>query len=480
MDRQQVKQAKAVLEDFKRQLVTIKAAMTDVESRIITMTNTLASVSSIPNEILATIFKEVCASDGYSGDGTDAPRSDLPSMVLVSHINRRFRHVAIDTPSLWARVHIHLSSTVDIHLMDAYFERSKSNVLRIWIIGVTHQLDSVHKVVGRLLPHTGRWKTLSVLSDTETIMRQIVLSLQYLCVPQLESIHIQLKVLPLGTTGTQVRIFQGGAPALKSVVLRNINLLGCFPPLSAVETLHNSTTRPHQMALSHSQFRDILIGAQSLTNLQLSTAAFDPDIGTDLEAIDLPSLRTLVLIVDRYPFQMEGNSLIRVFKTLRIPSLQTLKLHAVAPVCAPDIVQFLQAEGHLRYPSLQSLAFADTNCSEYFPLDLARALPNITSLSLTRSTEDFVLKLLMNRDDIISPSLWPHLKTLELVNKDIDLDLLRNFLRSREGNIHSLTLSMVGAIPLDFDDWLKAHVKYVDIATQYAFRTLQPSFHRLI
>ena len=226
MDRQQVKQAKAVLEKFKRQLVTIKAAMIDVESQIITMTNTLAPVSSIPNEILAIIFKEVCGSDGYSSDGIDAPRSNLPSMVLVSHINRRFRHVAIDTPSLWARVHIHLSSTLDIHLMDAYLERSKSNVLRIWIIGVTRQLDSLHKVVGKLLPHTGRWKTLSVLSDMETVMRQIVSSLQHLCVPQLESIHIQLKVLPLGTTGTQVRIFQGGAPALKSVVLRNINLLG--------------------------------------------------------------------------------------------------------------------------------------------------------------------------------------------------------------------------------------------------------------
>src|ERR1700732_3244576 len=114
-DRRQAQQAKAHLDDFKIQLATLRATMANVEKQIVDMTNSLAPVSSIPNEILATIFKEVSTSDDYlRGDGPHVPRSKLPSLMLVSHVSRRFRNVGIGTPSLWTNVHLHLSSILDI------------------------------------------------------------------------------------------------------------------------------------------------------------------------------------------------------------------------------------------------------------------------------------------------------------------------------------------------------------------------------
>ena len=87
------------------------------------MTNTLAPVSSIPHEILATIFKEVCRLDGYLHDGVDVlcPHSKLPS-IIPSYVNHCFCQVTIGMLFLWTCMHIHLSNTMDIYLLGAYLE----------------------------------------------------------------------------------------------------------------------------------------------------------------------------------------------------------------------------------------------------------------------------------------------------------------------------------------------------------------------
>jgi hypothetical protein len=261
----------------------------------------------------------------------------------------------------------------------------------------------------------------------------------------------------------QVRIFRGGASALTSVEFMNVNLHHSFPPLAALEALNYQIPFCQAAALIYNQFRDIAMAAPSLTDLRLSTKAFVTDIGTELEPIDLPSLRTLVLAINLSPFSLEDSTcFLNLLKNFRIPGLQTLKLNAACPEQVTCFMHFLQAEAYVRYPLLQSLALV--NCSDCFTLDLIHAIPNIRTLSLIRSAEDVVLKLLVDGDIIKSP-LWPGLEALEL--EVFNLNLLREFISSREGRIDSLTLrEVVGspAIPSDFDDWLKARVRNVDIS----------------
>ena len=469
LDRKQAQEAKAVLDDFTSQLAMVRATVTDLERRIVDMTNTLAPVSSIPSEILATIFKELGASDGYLRYETRTPRSKLPSIMLASHVNRRFRHVAVGTPSLWTGVHIHLSSDMDIYLMEAYLERSQSCGLDIHVVNYTHTPEGIYQVFGRLVSHCGRWKTLSVESESSFCMRRIISGLQSLCVPQLESIQIALSGsipdgTPISSTDSDVHIFRGGAPALASIELRNVSLLCCFPPLNALRTLDNQTFSRHTHLLSYDQFHHISMTTPFLTKLRLSNLLFSPDIGNELVPIDLLSLRTLTLVMQMDPSKEDGSPLIDVFKALRIPCLQTLEIKSATTAQTSSVLKFLQAEARLRYPALQSLALRDINCSNCITLDLIHALPNITSLSLIHAAEDIVLKILTEKEVFVS-QMWPQLRTLEVAV--VDLDLLREFISARESRIDSLTLARARGspeIPPDCYEWLKAHVRFVNIS----------------
>jgi len=457
LDRQQRQQTKAVLEDLTSQLEILRETMADVETRIINMTNTLALVSSFPTEIIAAIFKEVGLSDGYSRGDMDMQCRKLPSIVLASHVNRQFRDIAIGTSSLWSSIDLHLSSTMDLYLMDIYLERSKSSLLDIHIVGNIVNFDIVHRVVGRLLPHCGRWRSLSIEADSTVCMHGIIPALQYLCVPKLVSMDISLfKPWDPHLHGVCVSIFSGGALTLRSSKFVNLSLLECRPPLSALDTLDLQVVSPWPMALKYNEFRDILMAAPSLTDLRLSSMVFQLDPEVQLEPVDLPYLQILALSIDAAVYAGRSDLLIDIFKALRIPGLQTFKLYNLYSQHSATVLHYLQAEAH-RYPLLHSLALKDVEWSGCLIPDIIHALPNITSLSLIRSAENVVLNLLM--DGTTMSPLWSQLKALELAV--VDFELLHKFLSSREGRVDSLTLIRCHAVPQDFDEWLKAHVRYV-------------------
>src|SRR5882672_1060959 len=57
------------------------------------LVNEASPISSLPNEILAMIFEAGYSSSAY----------ELPFEILVTHITRRFRNIAIPNPQLWNR-----------------------------------------------------------------------------------------------------------------------------------------------------------------------------------------------------------------------------------------------------------------------------------------------------------------------------------------------------------------------------------------
>jgi hypothetical protein len=76
------------------------------------------SIKSLPDDILAIIFEH--AHDFLN---------DRNAPLAISHVNRRFRHVALSTPRLWS--HLHDSATAAE--LQEYLFRSKSVDLSIYI-----------------------------------------------------------------------------------------------------------------------------------------------------------------------------------------------------------------------------------------------------------------------------------------------------------------------------------------------------------
>ncbi|KII92530.1 hypothetical protein PLICRDRAFT_102822, partial [Plicaturopsis crispa FD-325 SS-3] len=90
------KQLEATERDLLQQLRQVQYTLAHVRSRVSSLLNRGAPVSRLPTEVLAKIF--------WHGDPAYKTQGPLPAQVIVSHVSRHWRQVAIDTPMLWTRI----------------------------------------------------------------------------------------------------------------------------------------------------------------------------------------------------------------------------------------------------------------------------------------------------------------------------------------------------------------------------------------
>lgn len=109
-----------MLESRNEETITTHAELSrktrDLERLLLNLQQELAPVLSLPNELLSAIF-EVLACD-------KSPTSPHIG-ILLSHVSRRFRDVAMNTRLLWTRIEVSLYTSFDMII--AYLQRSGSS-----------------------------------------------------------------------------------------------------------------------------------------------------------------------------------------------------------------------------------------------------------------------------------------------------------------------------------------------------------------
>jgi hypothetical protein len=107
------------------QLSTLRSSLKNNQDQIAQLLRNLrAPTASLPNEILSEVFKA----------GPSTPWDCLNHAMSVSQVTRRWRGVAISTPSIWAAIHIGLFSMRNwLKLMEVFLERSRETPLDIII-----------------------------------------------------------------------------------------------------------------------------------------------------------------------------------------------------------------------------------------------------------------------------------------------------------------------------------------------------------
>jgi len=126
--------------------------MRHVHAQIHELTNRLAPISTLPTEVIGAILEI-----NLHSDIMERYAERLPSIVVASHINRRFLEVAIGTPTLWTNLDFSLMKSP---LLDTMLERSGTCLVDIYL--QHHDPVVFNHMRARIIPHVGRWRVFRI------------------------------------------------------------------------------------------------------------------------------------------------------------------------------------------------------------------------------------------------------------------------------------------------------------------------------
>ncbi|KAF5334697.1 hypothetical protein D9611_011989 [Ephemerocybe angulata] len=101
-----IQEDKAVLEELEAQIVVLTAARDGRAARIRRHTALLSPIKGLPDDILSTLFLTLLTHPGHRDEWI----SNAHPAVALSHVCRRWRQLALQTPMLWSSINIYIPS----------------------------------------------------------------------------------------------------------------------------------------------------------------------------------------------------------------------------------------------------------------------------------------------------------------------------------------------------------------------------------
>ncbi|OSD07618.1 hypothetical protein PYCCODRAFT_1359216, partial [Trametes coccinea BRFM310] len=323
----------------------------------------MSPIHSLPVELLTAIFQLGVDSDPIPDDQI---RGQPTFELLISHVCRYWRQVALHTPHLWTT--IHFRTRAHMARADAYLARNGKLPIDIYVDTCSEDDYQLRKdllfrreflpVFDILLPHIDRWRELHlIVADLEckSYARKVLSTCG--TAPALTTLqlwHVQnwgnSERLYNHIGPPPVVVFGGALPSLKHIILQGVNLPWSRSPflrnLSTIEfALHSDNVRmPFEL------WRDMLNNSPNLLRLSLlfagpraapsGTSAVPDGIewwgaeppppdavlapGTRLppstDPVQLLQLRDLLLN------NLECDYLLALFRTLHAPNVRSLHL----------------------------------------------------------------------------------------------------------------------------------------------------------
>lgn len=401
-------------------------------------------ISRLPNELLAFIFE---AARSYA--------------LYLSHVNRRWRCVALQSPSLWRNIHLPNQSFDEIV---EYLNRSHPLSLII-TIDVDDGDFFNRQAFAMIVKHVSRWHSFDIYSTNQDALDGISADLRDLSAPRLTRLSIKLLHYEDGRIDNHkwcIPMFKGGAP-LHTVHIRGFTISRALLPTAAIVDLKLDIRDISTRCMDYG----ILASMPNLRilTLQGSILWFHP-INRGHPVI-LPLLEQLTC----------GSASIRsLFLSTIMPNLRYLRLVSdskdnwdVYDPGGDNAQAFLDAIAKCphspAFPNVEELHY--DICANYAADCIFVALPRVSLVRFSpllgqdnwRFCNAFFKALI---DD---PLRWPYLGTI-MFNRLSDqvFESLRDFLIARSSEERLFTIHITTEPSCDKVQWLREHVN-LELAT---------------
>ncbi|KAJ7106447.1 hypothetical protein C8R43DRAFT_963416 [Mycena crocata] len=285
------------LEDVEAEILALERALNVLQTERSLIQERLGTykypVLTLPNEIVSEIFVHFLPA--YPDC---PPMTGLLSPTLLTHICRKWREIALTTPTLWRA--IELPSDLDpiqrVHLFDSWLERSCFSPLslKIDLYSPGVEID----VLQTLLPHRVRWEflELNIEGDHLHILKGPT--------PLLRELHLRLDE----STSSRVSLLED--PLLRTAILGDDAAASVILPWAQLTSLSLHRVYPRECT-------PILLQTSSLVHCELRLFRDHPDtIQPDLK---IPYLKSLILV-------NEHQQAPECLNTFIVPALQKLEV----------------------------------------------------------------------------------------------------------------------------------------------------------
>ncbi|CCM02469.1 uncharacterized protein FIBRA_04569 [Fibroporia radiculosa] len=375
-------------------------------------------IMRLPNELLAHIFA-LGAED------------DIMLPVVISHVCRAWRKLALHTPSLWRRVvldsrlsmwtqriHRAKACTLDIQLANQQMSLDRTNYI------VPLDAQTVLYYMHLVIPFIPRWRSLEIKFDIYTpYLWNAALSACCDSTPAVQAHFLrELSLIYPGNDDTkEFVLFNGVAPRLRRVTLWGIRLAwypSLFQHLTFLDYTHHGFTRGHEAA------SDVLQILQVSSRLEVLRLAF-PWRGDSNSRYSNPSARTTTLPrLATLTLSIEGPdippALLHVLMHLSLPAIRTLRLVSRYPFRRPTLFPRLRhvLKALPQLPTLRHLYVEYGWLDSRFVHPLVQSLPRLQHVVLHGPQVDAsFLQTLMStlRARRSADGNWQPLRGLELV-----------------------------------------------------------------
>jgi len=319
-------------ESLSQELQDVEHALKTVSLQVITLTNELAPITSLPTEILGAIFAEAC------------------NFVTLGRVIHRWREIVNDTPQFWSTVEFsilryYFDPSLEEYRLNLALERSSQfpldvNFTLCWN-GFPHiraearyaQFEESNtpstsqvsqyprsflaRYLKALMSHAHRIRSLTITTLWHGALYQILTAFLDITAPLLERIVIDIpQSNVIDDDSPRPFVFlKGGAPMLKSIELTNLMIPHCRPPLKSVT--HLSLTKTYGTPIDNINFGKTLTGLTSLESLRLLGKVF-ADYPESTLTIPIPTLRSLYISNARAGVEVVD------MKYFYLPNLETL------------------------------------------------------------------------------------------------------------------------------------------------------------
>ncbi|KAK7063532.1 F-box domain-containing protein [Favolaschia claudopus] len=361
---------------------------------------------SVPVEITSEIFKQHLIQ--FFGDPSEAdvlPLVDLARArdggpLLLSHVCRAWRSIALNMPSLWSRVRVSSSETDPSdwqELLQCWLARAGTQLLDLDLTGGLDQNQTAH-LFSTVAPYSLRWRSfqcywtnpVSIPNDTDIIRGRI---------PSLCELRVWIKRDDVAPGKPEIPIITAfsDAPALRKVELSYLPPKSISLPWArlthldlygqamdqAIQALHQT---PNLKQLS-ADLRSALGGVQPTPVVlghvhDLSLSNVFGNVGKYLPNLTVPGIKTLHVYSIVYEGRSHAAALLSMLTRSHCTGVETISMHciynfAINVLAAP-------AMDKVRHVELQPAYWSTSTLAQFFTRLASDSgfLPNIRSIRI--------------------------------------------------------------------------------------------------